>query len=79
MRGEGEHIGCWSSRLPISRTFVVKDDIVDMDNEAHYLFLTRMSDDGVGGRSIISWGDLESSVIMFFVCTRLWWSTTRDG
>ena len=25
-----------------------------MENEAHYLFLTRMSDDGVGGRSIIS-------------------------
>ena len=54
MRGEGEHIGCWSSRLPISRTFVVKDDTVDMDNEAHYLFLTRMTDDGVEGRSIIS-------------------------
>ena len=24
-----------------------------MENEAHYLFLTRMSDDGVRGRSII--------------------------
>ena len=29
MRGEGEHTGCWSSRLPISRTLVVKDDTVD--------------------------------------------------
>ena len=38
-----------SSRLPISRTLVVNDETVDMENEAYYLFLTRMSDDGVGG------------------------------
>ena len=60
------------------RTLVVNDEIFDMENEANFLFLTRMSEDGVEGWSIFSWDpDKESRLVLFLVCIGIWWYTTR--